>query len=92
LKISVKRLLVVLGIVLNVLGCWVHWECVVKPLVNRVGWGTQLFPAPFYLFRAPLWFWHDLAYMLIVVGTIILGYYAIEAQTIRVKAVLKKKQ
>jgi len=72
-----KRLLLPVAIVLNVLGCWVHWECVVKPLRDSVGWGKIMFPSPFYLFRAPIWFWHDLAYLLIIAGTLILSYYAL---------------
>ena len=72
-----KRLLLPIAIILNVLGCWVHWECVVKPLRSLVGWGKTMFPSPFYLFNAPIWFWHDLAYLLIIVGTIILAYYAL---------------
>ena len=73
---KIKRLLVPLAIAFNVLGCWVHWECVVKPLRNLVGWGKVMFPSPFYLFEAPIWFWHDLAYTLIIAGTIILSYFA----------------
>jgi hypothetical protein len=73
-----RRALVPLGIVLNVLGCWVHWEAVVKPLISKVGWGVEQFPSPFYLFWAPLYFWHDLAYTLIIFGTLILGYYAVK--------------
>jgi hypothetical protein len=72
-----KRLLVPLAIVLNVLGSWIHWEAVVKPLLSECGWPRHWFPAPFYLFYAPLWFWHDLAYALIIAGTVVLGYYAV---------------
>ena len=72
----IEALLVVIAVVLIVLGCWVHWEAV-KPLKSHAGaWGRD-FPAPFYLWEAPIWFWHDLAYTLIVVGGIILGFEAV---------------
>jgi len=79
--VKIRRILVPLGIVLNVLGCWVNWEAVVKPLkdANPVAWGRS-FPSPFYVFYAPLWFWHDLSYTLIIVGTLILGYYALKGR------------
>ncbi len=73
-----RRILIPLAILMNVLGCWVHWEAVVKPLLDKCGWPLHKFPSPFYLFYAPHYFWHDLAYLLIVVGTLILGYYAIK--------------
>lgn len=74
----IVKLLVVLGIMFVVLGCWVDWEAVVKPLKSAVpkAWNRD-FPSPFYLWEAPIWVWHDLAYTLIVAGGIILGYFAI---------------
>jgi hypothetical protein len=69
---------ILLGIVINMLGVWVIWESVIKPLkdMNPKSWSKE-FPAPFYLWWAPIWFWHDLALSLIVLGTSILAYVAI---------------
>ena len=77
---SIKALLIILAIVLVVLGCWIHWECVVKPLksMNPKAWSRD-FPTPFYIIYLPIWLWHDLAYTLIIIGTIILGYYAVKS-------------
>ena len=75
--VSVRALLITLGIIFNVLGCWVNWEAVVKPLRTLAHAWDKTFPSPFYLWYAPIWFWHDLSYLLIVVGTIVLGYYAV---------------
>ena len=47
-------LLIVLGIVFIVLGCWVHWEAVVKPLKSMAGAWDREFPSPFYIFYAPI--------------------------------------
>jgi len=79
--VRLRRVLIPLGIVFNVLGCWIHWEAVVKPLkdLNPVAW-SRGFPSPFYIFYAPIWFWHDLAYTLIIIGTIILAYYALNSR------------
>ncbi len=76
---KVRRLLIPLAITFNVLGCWVHWEAVVRVLKNCCpqGW-SRTFTAPFYIIDLPVWLWHDLAYTLIIAGTIILGYYAIK--------------
>jgi hypothetical protein len=54
---SLVALGILLGIVINMLGCWVMWESVVKPLKSMVqgGWSKE-FPAPFYLWEAPIWF------------------------------------
>ena len=53
---------------------------VVKPLRSAApdGWSRD-FQAPFYLWEAPVWFWHDLAITLIIFSTAILAYIAIEA-------------
>jgi hypothetical protein len=71
-------LAIVLGIIMNILGCWIMWEAVVKPLRSMApgGWSRE-FPSPFYIFEAPIWLWHDLALTLIVFGTGLLGYVAI---------------
>ena len=76
-RLCLDCLLIVLGIVFIVLGCWIHWEAVVKPLKSMARAWDRDFPAPFYFFYAPIWLWHDLAYLLIILGGIILGYYAV---------------
>ena len=77
----VKRILIPLAIVLNVLGCWIHWEAVVKPLKTCCpGAWSKGFPSPFYIFYAPIWFWHDLAYTLVIIGTLVLAYYALSSE------------
>ena len=79
MKIKAKRILIPLAIVFNTLACWIHFEAVVKPLKSCCPQCmNRMFPSPFYLWWAPIWFWHDLAYTLIVIGTLILGYYAIK--------------
>jgi len=76
---SIRALLITIGIILIVLGCWVNWEAVVKPLKSMTpGAWDKGFPSPFYLWYAPIWVWHDLSYTLIIIGTIILGYYSIK--------------
>ena len=74
---KLTALAIVLGIMLNMLGCWVMWEAVVKPLRSMApgGW-SRSFPSPFYIFEAPIWLWHDLALAMIVFGTGLLGYVA----------------
>ena len=73
-----RNLLVVLCLVLILLGEWVMWEAVVKPLksMNPKAWDKG-FPAPFYVFYAPLWFWHDLSITLVIVSAVILAYLAL---------------
>lgn len=75
---SIRALLITIGIILVVLGCWANWEAVVKPLKSAApnAWSKD-FPSPFYLWYAPIWFWHDLSYTLIIIGTVILGYYSV---------------
>jgi len=77
-NIKIVALAIVAGLALNFLGCWIMWEAVVKPLRGMApdGWSAD-FPSPFYMFYAPIWFWHDLALALIIFGTILLGYVAI---------------
>ncbi len=57
------------------IGVWILWEAVIRPLRNIAGWDRE-FPSPFYIFEAPIWFWHDLGMTLIVVGALVLAYYA----------------
>jgi hypothetical protein len=71
-------LAIVSGIIMNILGCWIMWEAVVKPLRSMApGCWSRSFPSPFYLWWAPIWLWHDLALTLIVFGTGLLGYIAV---------------
>jgi hypothetical protein len=73
-----RRLLVVLCLTLIILGEWIMWEAVVKPLknMNPASWSRD-FPSPFYIFTAPIWFWHDLSITLVVISSIILSYLAL---------------
>ncbi len=72
----------IICVILNILAAWIMWEAVVKPLRSAApgGW-SRSFPAPFYLWEAPVWFWHDLAIALIIFSTATLAYIAIEAIT-----------
>ena len=75
-----RNLLVVLCLAFILLGEWVMWEAVVKPLkdMNPKAWDKD-FPAPFYIFYAPLWFWHDLSIMLVVVCGCLLAFLALDS-------------
>jgi hypothetical protein len=74
----VRKLLVVVCLALVVLGEWVMWEAVVKPLRSAVpdAWSNE-FPSPFYIFYAPIWFWHDLSITLVIISSVILAYLAL---------------
>ena len=74
-----RKLLVVISLTLIILGEWVMWEAVVKPLkdMNPKAWDKD-FPAPFYIFYAPLWFWHDLSITLVVACSCLLAYLALD--------------
>ena len=76
-----RKPLVVVCLTLIVLGEWVMWEAVVKPLkdANPRSWGED-FPAPFYIFYAPLWFWHDLSIALVIVSAVVLAYIALNGE------------
>jgi hypothetical protein len=78
--VKIRIAVVVICVVLNILAAWIMWEAVVKPLRSAApdGW-SRSFPAPFYLWEAPVWFWHDLAITLIIFSTAILAYIAVEA-------------
>ena len=73
-----RKALVVLCLTLIILGEWVMWEAVVKPLRSCCphGWSRD-FPAPFYVFYAPIWLWHDLSITLVIISSIILAYLAL---------------
>ena len=74
-----RKALVVVCFALIVLGEWVMWEAVVKPLkdMNPASWDRG-FPSPFYLWWAPLWFWHDLSITVVIVCSAILAYLALD--------------
>ena len=73
-----RNLLVVLCLTLILLGEWVMWEAVVRPLKDACpGAWSKDFPAPFYLWWAPIWFWHDLSITLVIVCSAILAYIAL---------------
>jgi len=73
-----RKMFVVISLTLIILGEWIMWEAVVKPLksMNPKAWDKD-FPAPFYIFYAPLWFWHDLSITLVIVSAVILAYLAL---------------
>ena len=74
-----RNLLVVLCLTLILLGEWVMWEAVVRPLkdMNPRAWDRD-FPAPFYLWWAPIWLWHDLGITLVVFSSVPLAYLALD--------------
>jgi len=73
-----KTIAVVTCLTLIVLGEWIMWEAVVKPLkdANPKTWSRD-FPSPFYIFWAPIWFWHDLSIAIVVACSSILTYIAL---------------
>ena len=73
-----RKLLVVVCLTLIILGEWVMWEAVVKPLkdMNPKAWDRG-FPSPFYIFYAPIWLWHDLSITLVIISAAILSYLAL---------------
>jgi len=75
---SRRGLAVVLCLALIILAEWVMWEAVVKPLKDCCpsAWSRE-FPAPFYLFYAPIWLWHDLSIALVVACSAVLAYLAL---------------
>jgi hypothetical protein len=76
--VRLRKLLVVVCLVLVVLGEWVMWEAVVKPLRSAApGAWSKEFPSPFYVFTAPIWLWHDLSITLVIISAIILSYLAL---------------
>jgi hypothetical protein len=78
LKRRLHKFVVLLCLTLIILAEWVMWEAVVKPLksMNPASWSRD-FPAPFYVFTAPIWFWHDLSITIVVVCSVILAYLAL---------------
>jgi hypothetical protein len=62
-----------------ILAEWVMWEAVVKPLKNCCpGAWSRDFPAPFYVFEAPIWLWHDLSITIVIVCSVVLAYLALD--------------
>jgi len=78
------------SVIASVLGCWIMWEAVVRPLRIMAGWNSN-FPSPFYIFNAPIWFWHDFAIFLIILSTLVLGYLAAERESTLEKELSKIK-
>jgi hypothetical protein len=78
---KLRKLLVVVCLALIILGEWVMWEAVVKPLkdMNPRAWDRG-FPSPFYVFYAPIWLWHDLSITLVIVSAVILAYLALNGE------------
>jgi len=77
LRRRVRSALVILCLVLIILGEWVMWEAVVRPLKDASSAWSRDFPAPFYVFYAPVWFWHDLSITLVIVCSCILAFLAL---------------
>ena len=75
-----RKALVVACLTLILLGEWVMWEAVVKPLkdMNPASWDRG-FPSPFYVFYAPIWLWHDLSITLVVVCGCLLAFLALDS-------------
>jgi hypothetical protein len=73
-----RKILVVISLTLIVLGEWIMWEAVVKPLkdANPNAWSRD-FPSPFYVFKAPIWFWHDLSITMVIVSGVMLSILAL---------------
>jgi len=78
-----RKILVVISLTLIVIGEWIMWEAVVKPLknMNPASWSRD-FPSPFYIFYAPIWFWHDLSITLVIVSAVILAYLSLRGNNI----------
>jgi len=78
-----RKLLVVVCLTLILLGEWIMWEAVVKPLRSCCpsGWSRD-FPSPFYIFYAPIWLWHDLSITMVIVSAAILAYLALRGNNI----------
>jgi prolipoprotein diacylglyceryltransferase len=76
-------MLVVLSLTLIIIGEWIMWEAVVKSLRSCCpdGWSRD-FPSPFYIFYAPIWFWHDLSITMVIVSAVILAYLALRGNNI----------
>jgi hypothetical protein len=77
---KLRNLLVVLCLTLIILGEWIMWEAVVKPLKSCSAWSRD-FPSPFYIFEAPIWFWHDLSITIVIVCSCLLAYLALESNS-----------
>ncbi|MEM4487608.1 MAG: hypothetical protein QXK88_02215 [Desulfurococcaceae archaeon] len=73
IKHNAKTILSVISLTVILLSLWISWEAVVKPLKSMVpaSWNKD-FPSPFYLWDAPIWWWHDLYITLIVVFSVVL--------------------
>jgi len=79
MNIRLKNVIVVISLTLIILGEWIMWEAVVRPLkdANPQAWSRD-FPSPFYLFRAPIWFWHDLSITMVIISAVVLSILALE--------------
>jgi hypothetical protein len=71
------KLFCIISTAINILGCWLMWEAVVRPLRNMVpgGWDKN-FPSPFYPYDAPIWVWHAPEIRLHIMGPRALAYLA----------------
>ena len=81
MKRCLHKFVVLLCLTLIILAEWVMWEAVVKPLkgANPASWSRD-FSSPFYVFYAPLWFWHDLSITIVVVCSVVLAYLALRCE------------
>jgi hypothetical protein len=77
-RFNVRVVVVLVCLVLILLAEWVMWECVVNPLIGLCMCdASREIPAPFYLFYAPIWFWHDLSITIVIVCSTALAYLAL---------------
>ena len=76
---KLRIIAVVICLVSIVLAEWIMWEAVVKPLKSCCpgSWSID-FPAPFYLWWAPIWLWHDLSIALVILCSAALAYLALK--------------
>ena len=81
-----RKMLVVVSLTLMILGEWIMWEAVVKPLRSCCpgGWSRD-FPSPFYIFYAPIWLWHDLSITMVVVSAVVLSILALKNNNNKVR-------
>jgi hypothetical protein len=81
LRARERKVLVIVCLALIIIAEWMMWEAVVKPLkdMNPSSW-SRGFPSPFYLFYAPIWFWHDLSITLVIVCSIVLALLSLRGE------------
>ena len=74
--VRVRVVVSVLCLLVIVVSQWGLWEAVVKPAVFHNASYHDLFPAPFYLWRWPIWLWNDLFLTLTIAAAVVLAVLA----------------